>query len=597
MDRTNRNTALASALAEELARAGVRHACVSPGSRSAPLALALWHEPGIRVWSQVDERCAGFFALGIAQATGAPAVVLTTSGTAGANVHPAVAEAAEARVPLIVLTADRPPELRGRGAGQTIDQLKLYGAAVRWFCELGVAGADDTGLLHYRSCAVRAVAEATGRPPGPVHLNVPLTEPLAPDPEAGAVTATSPLALEGRGAAPLTQVSEAALEPAPETVATFAEMVTRHPRGVILAGRNRDERLAGATAALARACGYPILAEPTSQLRCGDHDRDQVIAAYDLLFRDLPAALAPDLVIRVGDMVTSKAVRTWLAGGSARQVVIDPDRGWNEPTAVADLIARADPVPLFRSFAEQLEPRAGGAWLDTWRAAASAVELEVDGFFTGLGGELFEPRVHRDLSALLPEGATVYVASSMPVRELESFLPTTGRRLRFLANRGANGIDGLVSSGLGAAAASDGRTFVLTGDVGLYHDMNGLLAASRLGVEATIVMMNNGGGGIFDFLPIARHREGYEELFGTPTGLDLAKVADLYGLRYTRVQAYADLPGALGAPGLVEIPLVRARNVELHRELFARTAAAARRAAERAAPPTTPSAPGAPPSA
>ncbi len=585
IDSTNRNTALASALAEELARAGVRHACVSPGSRSAPLALALWNEPGIRVWSQIDERCAGFFALGIAQATGEPAVVVTTSGTAGANVHPAVAEADEARVPLIVLTADRPPELRGRGAGQTIDQLKLYGGAVRWFCELGVAAADDTGLLHYRSSAVRAVAEARGRPPGPVHLNVPLTEPLAPDPDAVGVTATSALAREGRGTRPLTEVSEAVLEPAPETVAQFAEMVTRCTRGVIVAGRNRDGRLADATAALARACGYPILAEPTSQLRCGAHDRDQVIASYDPLFRDLPAELAPDLVIRVGDMVTSKAVRTWLNGGDVRQIVIDPDGGWNEPSATAELIARVDPVPLFQSFAEELEPRAERGWLDTWLAAASAVELEVDSFFTGLGEELFEPRVHRDLSALLPEDSTVYVASSMPVRDLESFLPTTGRRLRFLANRGANGIDGLVSSGLGAAAATGGRTFVVTGDVGLYHDMNGLLAMSRLGVDATIVVMNNAGGGIFDFLPIAAHREGYEDLFGTPTGLDLARVADLYGLRFTRVAAYSDLPGALALPGLVEIPLDRARNVELHRELFERAAAAARTAADRAAPP------------
>ncbi len=585
MDPTNRNTALASALVEELARAGVRHACVSPGSRSAPLALALWNEPGIHVWSQVDERCAGFFALGIAQATGVPAVVVTTSGTAGANVHPAVAEADEARVPLIVLTADRPPELRGRGAGQTIDQLKLYGGAVRWFCELGVAAADDIGLLHYRSCAVRAVAQASGRPPGPVHLNVALTEPLAPDPDPAAVTARTRIALEGRPPRPLTEVSPARSEPAPETVSTFAGMVTECRRGVILAGRNRDGALAEPTAALARACGFPILAEPTSQLRCGAHDLEQVVASYDLLFRDLPPALAPELVIRVGDMVTSKAVRTWLREGDARQIVIDPDEAWNEPTASAELISRADPGLLLRAFADQLEQRADRGWLDIWLAASRAAELEVDSFFTELGDELFEPRVHRDLSALLPEGSTVYVASSMPVRDLESFLPATGRRIRFLANRGANGIDGLVSSGLGAAAASEGRTFVLTGDVGLYHDMNGLLAMSRLGVEATIVVMNNGGGAIFDFLPVARHREGYEELFGTPTGLDLAKVADLYGLRFSRVSSYAGLPAALAEPGLVEITLDRARNVELHETLFARTSAVARTAAERAAPP------------
>jgi 2-succinyl-5-enolpyruvyl-6-hydroxy-3-cyclohexene-1-carboxylate synthase len=585
VDPTNRNTALASALAEELARAGVRHACVAPGSRSAPLALAMWNEPSIRVWSQVDERSAGFFALGIAQETGMPAVVVTTSGTAGANVHPAVAEADEARVPLIVITADRPPELRGRGAGQTIDQLKLYGEAVRWFCELGVAAADDTGLVHYRSSAVRAVSEARGRPPGPVHLNVPLTEPLAPDPEPGGVTARNPLALEGRGTRPLTEIVAPPLDADPKTVSNFAELLKDSPRGLILAGRNRDEALAEPVVALARACGYPVLAEPTSQIRCGDHEIDQVVSSYDLIFRQLPAMLAPEVVLRVGDMVTSKPVRTWLQHTGVRQLVFDPDGGWNEPTGTAEVMARVHPAPLFAALAELLPPAEDRGWLDSWVAINQAVELEVDQFLRDLGDELFEPRVHRDMSALLPDPSTVYVASSMPIRDLETFLPATRRSLRFLSNRGANGIDGLVSSGLGAAAVAPGRTFVLTGDVGLYHDMNGLLSMSRLGVEATIIVMNNGGGGIFDFLPIAQHREGYEELFGTPTGLDLAKVADLYGLRFTRVGRYADLPGALESPGLVEIPLDRTRNVELHRALFERVTAMVDVAAGRAGSP------------
>jgi 2-succinyl-5-enolpyruvyl-6-hydroxy-3-cyclohexene-1-carboxylate synthase len=582
VDSTNRNTALASALVEELARAGVRHACVSPGSRSAPLALALWREPSIRVWSHVDERCAGFFALGIAQQTGDPAVVLTTSGTAGANVHPAVAEASEARLPLIVITADRPPELRGRGAGQTIDQLKLYGSDVRWFCELGVARADDTGLLHYRSAGVRAVAESRSRPPGPVHLNVPLTEPLAPDPAPGDVTASNPLALAGRAdGRPLTSVPPVVSEPSDELVASFAELVSNCTRGVVVAGRQRDQDLGSTVAAFANACGYPVLAEPTSQLRCGPHDRDLVVPAYDLVFRDLPEALAPELVIRVGDMVTSKPVRTWLGEHpGCRQVVIDPDGAWNEPTATADLIARADPVGLLSVFAEQLASPADRAWQERWLAASAAAEDAVDGFFDALGDELFEPRIHRDLAALVPSGSTVFVASSMPIRELETFLPASDRSLRFLANRGANGIDGVVSSGLGAAATAAGRTLLLTGDLALYHDMNGLLALRRLGVEATVVVLNNGGGGIFDFLPIARHRDGYEELFGTPTGLDLSKVADLYETAFTRVSSYGDLPEALSRPGLVEIPLDRARNVELHRELFARAGAAAHAAGD-----------------
>jgi 2-succinyl-5-enolpyruvyl-6-hydroxy-3-cyclohexene-1-carboxylate synthase len=572
LDRTNRNTALASAFIEELARSGVEHACVAPGSRSAPLALALWDEPGIRVWSHVDERCAGFFALGIAQATGQPAVVLTTSGTAGANVHPAVAEAGEARVPMIVLTADRPPELRGRGAGQTIDQLKLYGGSVRWFCELGVQEADDAGLLHFRSAAARAVAVALAPPPGPVHLNVPLREPLAPTPVDGDVRASEPLAIRGRDdGRPLTAVRRPEASPSPDLVRELARLVSEHSHGVILAGRQPDPGLAGPLAALARAAGYPVLAEPTSQVRSGSHDRNQVVASYDALLRRPPEELTPDLVLRFGDMVTSRATREWVAGNrAATQVVVDAAGAWNEPTATADLIVRASPGLLAGQLAEAVPKRTGNEWLERWTAASNAAGTEIDAFLSELGDELFEPAIHRRLGELLPAGSTVFVASSMPVRDLETFFPSVEQPLRFLANRGANGIDGLVSSALGAAVTGTGRTFALMGDLALYHDMNGLLATRRLGAEATIVVLNNGGGGIFDFLPIAERSEGYEEIFATPTGLDLGAVAALYGLPFTRLGSYEELASAIARPGLVEVPLDRKRNVELHRALFER---------------------------
>jgi 2-succinyl-5-enolpyruvyl-6-hydroxy-3-cyclohexene-1-carboxylate synthase len=570
VDPTNRNTALASALAEELERAGISHACISPGSRSAPLALALWRQPGIHVWVHVDERCSGYFALGIARQTGRPVAVLTTSGTAAANLHPAVAEASESRTPLVVLTADRPPELRGRGAGQTIDQLGLYGSAVRWFCEVGVHPASDEGLLHFRSVAARAVAQSLGSPPGPVHLNVPLGEPLAPDDVEDDVPAQSALALDGRpDGRPVTKVARGTPVPSADFVAEFAELLTSSERGVVLAGRSQDPGIAAAVTAMADTCGYPILAEPISQLRAGDHGLESVVAHYDPIFRALPDRLRPELVVRVGDMVTSKAVRTWLTEHrDCRQVVVDPDGAWNEPTGSADLIARADPKLLFGSFAEELERRRDRAWLDSWREADRTASAAIDAFLATLGDEPFEPRVHRRLATLLPPLSTVFVASSMPVRDLESFLPAIDRPVRFLANRGANGIDGLVSAGLGASAVAPGRTFVLLGDLALYHDMNGLLAYGRAGVEATMVVFNNGGGSIFDFLPIARHREGYEELFGTPTGLDLEKVAAVYGLPYRRVASHGALDTALEGPGMVEIELNRPRNVQLHLELF-----------------------------
>lgn len=576
MDPANRNTAFASALVDELTRAGVGHACISPGSRSAPLALALWRQPGIQTWVHVDERCSGFFALGLAQQLGRPVAVLTTSGTAAANLHPAVAEASESRTPLIVITADRPPQLRGRGAGQTIDQVKLFGSAVRWFCEVGVHQADDDGLLHARATGARAVAEALGSPPGPVHLNVPLTEPLAPDEIEGDVPAESSLARDGRaGGQPITKVARPAGVPSADVVSDFAALIAGRERGVILAGRQHDPGIAPAVAALSEACGYPVLPEPTSQLRAGTHPLDNVVAHYDAIFRALPDRLAPELVVRVGDMVTSKAVRTWLTSRrECRQVVVDPHGAWNEPTASADLIARADPGLLFASFAEEIEARPDRTWLEAWRAADRSASDAIDAFLDGLAGEPFEPRVHRRLAGTLPSLSTVFVASSMPVRDLESFLPAIDRPVRFLANRGANGIDGTVSSALGAAAVAPGRTFVLLGDLALYHDMNGLLAGRRRDAKTTFVVMNNGGGSIFDFLPIAGHPDGYEELFGTPTGLDVEKVAALYGLPFSRVSSHDQLDAALEGPGIVEVVLDRPRNVELHRQVFERVAEA-----------------------
>jgi len=357
MDPTNGNTALASAFVEELARGGLRHAVVSPGSRSTPLAVALWRQPGIEVSVIVDERSAAFFALGAAQATGAPVAMLCTSGTAAANYHPAICEADESAIPLIALTADRPPELRGIGAGQTIDQVKLYGDSVRWFCEVGTHAADDEGLLHYRSVACRALAVARSEPrPGPVHLNLPWREPLAPLPVEGAMIATDPLALEGREKRPLTAVTSIDLEPSAFLLDEVAGHIGDAIAGAIVAGRQLDPELREPLAHLARASGFPILAEPTSQMRCGPHDRSRVVSTYDLLLRDVGFArsVAPDLVLRFGAMPTSKPLRQWLMASGADQIVIDPRCGWNEPTRRAAALLRADPTELASGWAARL---------------------------------------------------------------------------------------------------------------------------------------------------------------------------------------------------------------------------------------------------
>ncbi|MDX6601063.1 MAG: 2-succinyl-5-enolpyruvyl-6-hydroxy-3-cyclohexene-carboxylate synthase [Solirubrobacterales bacterium] len=572
MDPTNTNTALASAFVEELARGGLRHAVVSPGSRSTPLAVALRRQPEIEVSVIVDERSAAFFALGAAQVSGLPVAMLCTSGTAAANYHPAICEADESGLPLIALSADRPPELRGIGAGQVIDQIKLYGSSVRWFCEVGTHEADDDGLLHYRSVACRALAAARGEQrPGPVHLNLPWREPLAPVPVGGAVHATDPLALEGRGERPLTAVTSIDLEPSAFLLDEVAGHIGDAIAGVIVAGRQLDPELREPLAHLASASGFPILAEPTSQLRCGPHDRSNVISTYDLLLRDehFARSVAPDLVLRFGEMPTSKPLRAWLTASGADQIVVDPYGGWNEPTNRAAALLRADPTELTAGWAVRVEKEERPPpqrWLDADSAARGAIESEL------VGDEVSEPAMHFALGHAHRDGDLVYTASSMPIRDQEAFLPSTSADATFLCNRGANGIDGLISSGIGAAHASGRPTTIVSGDLGLLHDLGGLAALRDVTTPVRIVIIDNDGGGIFGFLPQAQALPGedFEALLGTPRGIDVARTAELFDLPHRRLETPAELPDALAAgTGLIAVQTHRGDNVRLHGRLSA----------------------------
>ena len=489
--------------------------------------------------------------------------VLCTSGTAAANFHPAVCEADHSPRAAAVLTAYRPPELRGIGAGQTIDQLELFGSSVRWFCEVGTHEADDDGLLHYRSTACRAFATARGEPrPGPVHLNFALREPLAPPPEEGAVTASAPLAVEGRGERPLTAVTPIDMEPSQFLLDEVAGHIAEADIGVIVAGRQLDPELREPLAHLARIAGFPILAEPTSQLRCGPHDRSHVITAYDLLLRDerFRRTASPDLVLRFGDMPTSKPLRSWLAESGADQIVIDPLGDWNEPTRRAAALLRADPTELAAGWAARLgeERPAPAMWLEAERVARETIEAELRA-----SDALTEPGLQLALGAAYRSGELVYTASSMPIRDQEAFLPTTGADTIFLCNRGANGIDGLISSGIGAAHATGKPTTIVTGDLGLLHDIGGLAALRDVTTPVRIVVIDNNGGGIFHFLPQQEVLGGeeFEALLGTPRGVDVGKAAALFNLPHLKLDSLDELPSALAAgTGLIEVKTDRKGN-------------------------------------
>jgi 2-succinyl-5-enolpyruvyl-6-hydroxy-3-cyclohexene-1-carboxylate synthase len=584
MSPTTDTYILLRAFVDELVGCGMRAACTSPGSRSAPLALTLANEPRLHSYSHIDERCAGFFALGLAKASRLPVAVTCTSGTAVAELLPAAIEAREARVPLLLLSADRPAELRENGAGQAIDQLKIFGDAAKWFFEVELSVAGPEQLRWIRTLACRAYWSALEGRPGVVHLNFPLREPLINE---AALPPDSGARADGRAF-----ITRAPAPPtASQTLTELRQLVAGARCGVVVAGRHeRDTPLGQSAADFAAAAGWPLLADPLSGARRGP----AAIAHYDALLRDrdFTDGLAPDFILRVGDLPVSKPLRRWLAGLEARQVALDPEGAWQDPASVlSDSLALEPAAALADLCANSTALPASDEWLERWR---SADRLAAEAIHGVLGeSPISEPAVAGELGVLLAEETTLFVASSMPVRDIETFWPVREDPPRVLCNRGANGIDGTVSAAFGAAAAPGaGPVVLLIGDVALAHDIGGLLAAGRLGLKLTIVLLENGGGGIFDFLPVARagmalvsdpsrpEQNVYTHHVATPTGLDFAKAAALYGLTHERVR---DLPGLRSAlerslagtgSSIIEVPCERDANVALHRRVWQAVAAA-----------------------
>jgi len=573
------STACARTLVDELARAGLTDAVLAPGSRSAPLALALADDGRMRLHVHLDERSAAFFALGAAKASGRPALVLCTSGTAAAHFHPAVLEADQSRVPLIVCTADRPAELRATGAPQTTDQVRLYGPAVRFFADVPADG-DPAARAAWRPVAARAWAEAAGPPAGPVHLNVAFREPLVPGVDTS--SEAHPERMEpGRAGGRPWVVSH---RPAPAALAAgeaaeLAGRIRASERGLVVAGWGSPAEACH----LAARLHWPLLADAISGRRGGE-----AVTAYEALLRvpGFAHAHRPDLVIRFGGPLTSKAAMAWL-DASVPQILVDPDGAWLDPQRAA-----AERVPALPDVGSP--PTGGGAWYDTWRRAEGVARAVLDGFLDA-DERPFEGRVARDVAAVCaasPAEPALVVASSMPVRDLEAFAGRVPPRV--FANRGVNGIDGLVSTVLGVAAGGRGGSAEppgapvvgLLGDLALLHDAGGLLGAPRRGLDAVFVVVDNGGGGIFSFLPQAALPSGrFELLFGTPPDADPAAVAQAYGVPAERVERAGDvgpaLEDALGAGG-VRVLVVptgdRTANVDRHRQAWAAVAEAVAKA-------------------
>jgi len=556
MTAPNRATLWGRTLVDELAKSGVTAAVVSPGSRSTPLTVALAEHDDIETYSVLDERSAAFFALGRGRRTGEPTALVCTSGTAAANYHPAVIEASQSRVPLLVLTADRPAELTDSGANQTVDQEKLYGDAVRWYETLPEPAPQARRLRSLRVAADRAVAKTTGSNPGPVHLNVPVAKPLEPTEEPGDVPDSladeAPLAVEGRDG-PFVRTSPGRLEPDDAAMADIAAALESADRGLVVAGPlNPGACDPGAVGELLDATGFPLLADPLSGLRYGSLAAERpVFGGYDS-YLDAAGWPAPDVVLRIGASPTSKVLRQFLRDAGARQVVVDPAGDWPEAEFTATDYVEADPGAVVSALAERLDGRSvadsdqgGNASTAAWRRRferAEAIHWDLVDEATDEG--LFEGAVLSEVVAEAPDPATVFVSNSMPVRDCDRFGRPRRADLAVLGNRGASGIDGITSTALGAGSATDDPLVLVTGDLAYYHDTNGLLSIARCGVDATIVLINNDGGGIFHILPIEAFDPPFTEQFVTPHGLDFEHSADLYELSFRRATGVEDFAAA-----------------------------------------------------
>lgn len=576
----DRQATFCATVVDEWVRGGVRDAVVSPGSRSTPMALALAGDARMRLTVVLDERSASFRALGLSRATRRPTVLLCTSGTAAVEYHAAVVEADLDHVPLLVCTADRPPELHAIGAPQTVNQQSLFGVSVRWFGQLGVPGEANRGA--WRSFASRALAETVGSPsgPGPVHVNLPFREPL--------VGVASALPSGRPGGDPWHRTVTGGSVAVASGRLELVRSLVHGRRGIIVAGAGTvsvgDLEGAEVIHRLASALGWPLLADPRSGLRT---KATTLVSAADAVLRSPHAAevLRPDVILRLGTPWASKVLGQWLAATGADDVLVDPFGAWLDPHRTASVVVSADPVEVARGLLDLRVEAARPSWTSQWRSVSAAADAVLADALDGsprppaADDSLSEPWIARTTLRRLPPRTRVVVSSSMPIRDVEWFAPPI-LDVEIHANRGANGIDGVVSTILGVAGVGDShRTVGLLGDLAFLHDAGALASAGPR--AATFVVVDNGGGGIFEFLPQATSldRDRFELLFGTPQGVDVAAVARGYGLTVEEISDEASFVDAISRVDAVSSRAIvvrtdRQANVQVHERLNADVARA-----------------------
>lgn len=578
---------------EELHRLGVRDLCMAPGSRSTPLALAAARHPGIRATVHFDERGCAFHALGMARAHGRPVAVLCTSGSAAANLLPAVVEAAMDGLPLVLLTADRPPELRDAGANQTIHQPGLFGVYVRWEADLPVPSTTFPAAALLTTLD-QAVHRSLAWPPGPVHLNMPFREPLSgPSAATARDDWDAPLRRWRAGSAPFTRHHRPRAEPRPAADEPLAAVIRGARRGLLVVGRLKGRAETEAAAAVATTLGWPAVADIGSGLRLG-RPGPPWLHHFDLLLQALPQAPeAPDVVLHLGGGLVSRRLLEHLAGARPEHYLrVGPDPRRQDP---AHQVSEHLEIPL-EAFAAAVAalhpPPPPAAWVEAWRSPARRLEQALAQALEATPA-LDEPAVCRLVSRLLPADGALFLAASMPVRDMDGFADPGGSAVPVGSNRGASGIDGTVATACGYAAGLGRPTALVCGDLALLHDLNSLALLRSSPVPLTVVVINNDGGGIFSFLPVAAESEHFETYFATPHGLGFEDFARGFGLRYHRPAGTADFARAFGEAmatphsSLIEVRSERDANLRRHREIVAGLRAALAPAASASAPAAT----------
>lgn len=568
MNHQSALTTYIASFVSELVQGGVSDVVISPGSRSTPIAMVLAEHPALNLHIHVDERSAAFFALGMAKATKKPVVLLCTSGTAAANYFPAITEAKISRVPLVVLTADRPHELRDVGAPQTIDQIHLYGNHVKWFVEMAPPENSDELIRYARVVSARAVSTAMSAPSGPVHINFPLREPLIP------ILSNEEIFQQKERNEGYVHIENPILSLHPSQYDLYAEQLQSVGKGIIVCGQMEEEGFHQAVVELAEKTQFPIIADPLSQLRSGSHAGTMIIDTYDSFLRSVGAReeMKPEVIIRFGAMPVSKHLTFFLKENhAAKQLVVDGGGGFRDPSLLSTHMIYCQETIFCEEMIKRVKPKQLSSYSQKWQK----VNKKAKELLTILNETktLSEGKLFYQLVDLLPEEATIFVGNSMPIRDLDSFFHYNQKNIHVMANRGANGIDGTVSTALGAATKKQ-PFYLILGDLTFFHDLNGLVAAKLQKLNVTILIINNNGGGIFSFLPQYSHPKHFELLFGTPLDLEFGKAVDMYGGKFTRITDWEHFRTVLlqdredSGLRVIEIRTNREENVKEHHDLW-----------------------------